>query len=148
MVDLGSDINRLQQLMAHNSEQTFDLVPRALAKIIKERQWEGRLDAEGRPFQSFEAFAAHPVWHGLETRIDDLRRYCVKHPEVEQLILDAMEPGREHRGSTKEELDRDSNATSIGRGATYTLKRLKRDRPDLFKRVTAGEMSANAAAIA
>ena len=36
---------------------------------------------------------------------------------------------------------------SAGRGATYQMKRLRRDRPDLFGRVVAGEMSPNAAAI-
>ena len=43
------------------------------------------------------------------------------------------------------------NITSVsskrGTGATYTLRRLKRDRPDLADKVTAGQMSANAAAI-
>jgi hypothetical protein len=41
-----------------------------------------------------------------------------------------------------------SNTTiELGRGADYTLARLRRDRPDLAERVKAGELSANAAAI-
>ena len=42
---------------------------------------------------------------------------------------------------------RGSNAASDGRGVTYILRRLKRDRPDLLKRVVSGELSANAAAV-
>ena len=38
-------------------------------------------------------------------------------------------------------------AARVGRGVTYTLRRLKRDRPDLLKRVVSGELSANAAAV-
>ena len=33
-------------------------------------------------------------------------------------------------------------AARVGRGVTYTLRRLKRDRPDLLKRVVSGELSA------
>ena len=43
---------------------------------------------------------------------------------------------------------RGGSADSVGRGVTYILKRLKRDRPDLLKRVVSGEISANAAALA
>jgi hypothetical protein len=55
-----------------------------------------------------------------------------KRPDVRNLILQAMEPEREHRGATKEErADRGDNVTSTrGNSALYTLKRLKRDRPD------------------
>ena len=38
-------------------------------------------------------------------------------------------------------------AAAVGRGVTYTLRRLKRDRPDLLKRIVSGELSANAAAV-
>jgi hypothetical protein len=41
-----------------------------------------------------------------------------------------------------------SNTTSFQeRGTTYQLRRLKRDRPDLAKKVVAGEITGNAAAI-
>ena len=43
---------------------------------------------------------------------------------------------------------RGSGPAARDRGVTYTLRRLKRDRPDLLDRVAAGELSANAAAVA
>ena len=42
---------------------------------------------------------------------------------------------------------RGGGPSTVGRGVTYTLRRLKRDRPDLLERVVSGELSANAAAV-
>ena len=43
--------------------------------------------------------------------------------------------------------DRSNIMNMNDRGQTYTLRRLDRDHPELFGRVKAGELSANAAAI-
>ena len=45
-------------------------------------------------------------------------------------------------------LRKPDNLTSYRHSLPYTLSRLKRERPDLFDRVAAKELSANAAAIA
>jgi hypothetical protein len=144
------DIERLQQMINHGGTEAFTLIPAALKKIILEKQWQGRVDKNGKPFANFEAFVTHRLWQGLETTIDELLLYCRKQPKIKKLILAEMEPGRESRGSTKDERNnRTDNITPIrhGTSATYTMKRLKRDRPDLFSQVLEGELSANAAAI-
>ena len=46
------------------------------------------------------------------------------------------------------EPESESDKPKRGTGRAYTLARLKRERPDLFEKVAAKEMSANAAAIA
>ena len=128
------------------------MVPAALKNVLVERQWVGHVDKHGKPFASFEAFATHRLWQGLETTIDDLRVHCRKHPEVYRLLLAEIEKGATHSeagakgGRGKKAGD---NVTSFkrGNGALYTLKRLKRDRPDLFQVVLGGGMTANAAAI-
>ena len=53
------------------------------------------------------------------------------------------------RRSEKAKKDQGNNITLITRGTSpsYTLARLKRDAPELAKRVASGELSANAAAI-
>jgi hypothetical protein len=147
------NINLLQQLIMHGGEQAFSLVPAALEKVVSEKQWQRRVDKHGKPFASFEAFVTQPLWHGLETTIDDLRVFCRKHPGVRALILAEMDPGQkaggdhgnQHTGG-KRQTDNIS-LPSYGTSATYTLKRLKRERRDLFDKVCAGELSANAAAI-
>jgi len=53
-----------------------------------------------------------------------------------------------NNNAAKEREIKGSNTTIVSkRGATYTLARLRRDRPDLAQRVTAGELTAHAAAI-
>jgi hypothetical protein len=144
------DIELLQQLIGHGGEQAFRLVPLALQKVITERQWQDRRDKNGNPFTGFEAFVTHRLWQGLETTIDDLRVYCRKEPTVQKLILEQMEPGRSRRPTKEEQSNNFDNIKPVQQGGTsalYTLKRLKRDRPDLFEQVIGGIMSANAAAI-
>jgi hypothetical protein len=144
------DVELLQQLIMHGGTQALSLVPAALRKVIRERQWRDRQDRNGKPFTSFEAFVTGKLWQGLETSIDDLRVHCRKAPDVLKLILAEMDPGREHRRPTKqEETDKGDNVTFNQRGnsATYTLKRLKRDRPDLFQQAIGGQLSVNQAAL-
>jgi hypothetical protein len=144
------DIELLQQLIAYGGTQAFELVPLAIKKVILEKQWQKCSDKSGKKFTSFEAFVRDSGWHGLNTTIDDLRAYCRKFPDIDRLILEAMEPGREHGGLTKEELASGPDnvrSAKYGNSAIYTLKRLKRDRPDLFQQVLGGMLSANAAAI-
>lgn len=143
-------INHLQQVMGHEGEQAFQTVPLILAKVIRKELWRNRKDQNGQPFTSFESFVAHKLWWGLESSIDDLLAYCRKDEATRRLVLAAAD-----RAMTMEEAGAkggrgkkaDSNTTSFNRGATYSLKRLKRDRPDLADKVIAGELSANAAAI-
>lgn len=143
----NDDVELLQQLIRHGGTQAFSLVPAALKNVLQEKQWKRRVDKHKKPFASFEAFATHPLWQGLETTMDDLRVHCRKHPEIYKLLLAEIEPGREHGGDRRSEDVQGSDPTLKDRGALYTLKRLKRDRPDLFQVVLGGGMSPNAAAI-
>jgi hypothetical protein len=151
MPDNDDDIELLQQLIGHGGTQAFSLVPAAVKKVVAERQWQARRDRHGKPFASFEAFVTHPLWHGLETSIDDLRVYCRKFPDILAMILAEMQPGETHvEAGAKGGRGRkaaDNVRGFYGNSALYTLKRLKRDRPDLFQQVLGGAMSANAAAI-
>jgi hypothetical protein len=149
----NDDVGLLQQLIQHGGTQAFSLVPAALKNVLKEKQWVGRLDKHGKPFTSFEAFASHRLWQGLETSLDDLRVHCRKHPEVYKLLLAEIEPGATHAdagakgGRGNKAADNIKGFKHGGTSAIYTLKRLKRDRPDLFQVVLGGGMSPNAAAI-
>jgi hypothetical protein len=146
----SEDVELLQQLIRHGGTQAFSLVPAALKNVLTERQWVGRKDKHGKVFGSFEAFATHPLTQGLETTLDDLRVHCRKHPEVYKLLLAEIEPGRSDGGDRRSkdfQIDNIKLKTKGGTSALYTLKRLKRDRPDLFQVVLGGGMSANAAAI-
>src|SRR5262245_57688216 len=132
----NDDIELLQQLVMHGGTQAFDLVPLALKKVIVEKQWRNRKDKNGNAFPSFESFVTHKRWQGLESTIDDLRIFCRKQPKIVRLILNAMDPEREQGRPTKnDQINKPDNVrfNSYGNSALYTLKRLKRDRPDLFQ---------------
>lgn len=70
-------------------------------------------------------------------------------PKATRLLMEqaavAKRPG-EHAGNQYTERKPDNVRTSVGYGnsQSHTLARLKRDRPDLAKRVIGGDLSANA----
>lgn len=85
---------------------------------------------------------------GLESSIDDLRVFCRKHPEVLALVNAEVLPLKPNGGDRKSADYQGDNITlNRGTNPTYALKRLKRDRPDLFARVVAGDLSPHAAAV-
>jgi hypothetical protein len=57
-------------------------------------------------------------------------------------------PGGDRQSESKSISDNITNGpVDRGTSKAYTVSRLKRDRPDLFEKVVAGELSANKAAI-
>lgn len=97
------------------------------------------------PLTSFEAFVTHKLWWGLESSIDDLLNYCRAEPDVQALIRGAVEAagpvGRPDAGNLRNTKVEESDT------ATYALRRLKRDNPELAEQVVAGVLSAHAAAV-
>jgi hypothetical protein len=146
-------LRNLQRSIMHGGERAFELVPMSLKTLIEHKVWKECHDKNGQPFKSFEAFAAAPFWFGLNSTVNELKAFCIKHDDVRRLIDEAVDPaplvdyseagakgGRGNKAS--------DNITGFrGTDPTYTLKRLKRDRPDLAEKVVRGELSAHAAAI-
>ena len=92
-------INHLQQVMGSGGRRAFQTVPKILVKVIRDELWKDRLDREGKPFASFEAFATAKLQHGLETSIDDLRAFCRRNDEALALIDRVIEPLAETWGN-------------------------------------------------
>lgn len=141
------DIELLQQLIGYGGTQIFAVIPAALKKIILEKQWRDRLDKNGKPFTSFEAFVTHRLWQGLESSIADLRVYCRKQPEIERLVMAEVEPLSTPGGRRERNVFGISFNKQYGTSATYLFKRLKRDHPHLFQQVLDGKLSAKVAAV-
>ena len=133
-------VGKIQMAIAAGGSDIFEVVPLTLRNLIKARTWEQHKDKNDELFTSFEAFVTHRLWQGLETTIDELKLYCRAFPDVLQMIDKEVGALPAHG-----EIGGGHQSRGSGRGATYHLKRLKRDRPDLAKKVIAG--SANAAAI-
>lgn len=143
----------------------------AWPELVRSRRLAcGSLKIDCRALLFYVEDAAKNDWLGYPAREDYLRQGLELEPETVAWALDGLRqldreqpvpfdeavvlgqqeygvlggkpgPGRGHKTG--------SNITRLprGTGETYTLARLRRDRPDLAKRVAAGELSANAAAI-
>ncbi len=81
---------------------------------------------------------------------DERGRLAIGWGEITQKIATAKESPLATHGNQEGEnnsRNRGSNATSVGRGSDYTLRRLARDCPEMLDRIESGELSVNAAAI-
>lgn len=139
-----------------------------LAQAVRERAWERLTDADGHPldFRSFLA-APYPVGIGSDVELVRLlltlphrREALPEHAaamatlreEMERLLLTPLPP--HGKGAKRRVGVANSNPTPPparargGTGREYTIRRLRRDAPELAERVLRGELSANAAAIA
>jgi hypothetical protein len=124
---------------------SLENLPGLLKKVIEERAWEARLH-NGRLYElpSLRELVTRKPLEGWGQNPDKIEAVIKDHPEVLALWRDAMS----HQG---ERNDLRNNITEVkattGTGKAYTVSRLKRESPELFQQVVAGELSANAAAI-
>jgi len=131
----------------------LDVVPGLLRRAIEEEVWKERKDwrltREIIPaFPSFRAFVEAKPPRGLGTTPEMIERIIQDDTET-VLLFRAATTGKKGRPRKGEERNSDNVTINDGRGNSrpYLLDRLKRNRSDLFNKVVAGEMSANAAAI-
>ena len=138
-------INDAQQVLGRGEADLINVLPKVIERIIEEQLWRECKTKEGEPFQSFQHFCEYKLWWGLECPIDRMVDYCKYSESCTKLLLSEV-PALASVGRPKE---KGNNITFSDRGTdpTYTLKRLKRDHPELANAVINGELSANAAAI-
>jgi hypothetical protein len=118
-------------------------------------------DVTQNPPKTFREFVEAKPFRGLGEKLEDIERLLVGDPEAVVRLRELVVAG--HGGDRKSEdiktdnvsLDSDlfpepvsrKKKADAGNSAAYTLTRLKNERPDLFARVVAKELTANAAAI-
>ena len=144
--------------LATDTIRCFNLVsgslsdlPGLISKIIREKVWERRIH-NGRLIElpNLRALITEPFPRGWSEQPDKIEAIIKADVESLALFREAMVngPGQPKMTEAKSISDNITN-TLIDRGTSkaYTVSRLKRDRPDLFEKVVAGELSANKAAI-
>lgn len=139
-------VNEAQQVLGDGESNLTDVLPNIIAKILRDGLWRGRVNKDGVPFSTFDEFASYKIWWGLECPFDRLIRYCEHNAECRELLLREVGAIAEKPGPKGG--DGCNTTNSNDRGATYTLRRLKRDNPELAEKVIKGEITAHAAAIA
>lgn len=117
-------------------------------RVLETNAWKERMVPElGKDpirFERFIDFIKEPPLKGCGWNKDEVEALIKDDVKTLAMWRDAITPP--HGGKHDSKSD---NITLDGRGTSrsYTVARLKRDKPELFKRVVAKEMSANAAAI-
>lgn len=130
-----------------HGETSLSTFPKLLRRIIDERAWESRrVPGKGVvTMQSLrELVTTAPItgWGEDPAKIEAVIR---NDAEVLAMWREAMKPGQGKR------TDLVDNVTHVekpkGNSRSYAVGRLQREAPELFAKVAAGEISANAAAI-
>lgn len=139
--DMVQDLSRT----IHEGGFKLDLVPKILKVVIRKDYWKERyVNSLKRTvsFDRFEAFVTTLPPEGLGTKIEDIKRLCHGDLEAEDLLdRVTVGPPGVHAGVDN------VNTRPDGNSRQYSLRKLRRDRPDLHKQVVAGKKTANAAMI-
>jgi hypothetical protein len=123
-------------------------VPKIIRTLLETEAWRDR-EVDGRPYHndSFLQFITTKPLQGCGWPVEKVRALLKDEPEVDAMFRDAITAAKGTNQYTKQDSDNITIHPERGTSRAYVLSRLKRERPDLFARVVAGEMSANAAAI-
>lgn len=130
-----------------HGETSLSTFPKLLRRIIDERAWESRR-VPGKGIVTMgslrELVTTPPItgWGEDPAKIEAVIR---DDAEVLAMWRESMKPGQGRR------TDLVDNVTQVqkpkGNSRSYAVSRLQREAPELFAKVAAGEISANAAAI-
>lgn len=137
-----------EQALRHGSIH-LHLFPGLLKRVIAERLWERRrvpgLGVVELPSLR-ELITAKPLrgWGQDPAMIEAVIR---DDAEVLTLWRAAMKPARGRNQHTRNADNITAPRTPTGTSRAYTLDRLKRERPDLYDQVKAGQLSAHGAAV-
>lgn len=144
-------VSNLQSAL-DDGERGLQHVPGHIKRIIREDMWQERIvqaTGELAEYDHFAEFVNDPPPKGLGADVDMLKRMCKKDDEALRLLREVVTGS--HGGDRRsEEATNDNNVTNgrvTGNSKDYTLDRLAREDAELYEKVVADEMSANAAAI-
>jgi hypothetical protein len=128
-------------------------VPQAVRRVIETKAWRERYDFNLHyEFKLFSDFITQsPVKGGMGWKPELVEGLLLKAGDVDALTMwrEAI-TGKKGKRAKKVTTDNSDNITikpKRGTSRAYTLARLKREKSDLYERVKAKELSANAAAI-
>ena len=122
--------------------------PGLLKRIISIRAWERRQIRTGEvvELRSLSELITRPPLEGWGEDPSKVEAVIKDDPEALVLFREAMKPSVGRKPA--ESVDNvNALPTPKGNSKSYTVSRLKRQSPELFQQVVAGELSANAAAV-
>ena len=126
-----------------------DPLPEVIREAIEIRAWESIVPRKtGKPFPSLLAWLTHHAPDGLQSTPERVEHFIAKDPEVLAMWRKETtgKAGNPNFGNAIHNNIMNSKSQQ-GTSKAYTVERLSREAPALFRAVCDGEMSANAAAI-
>jgi hypothetical protein len=148
LVDNGAVIAALGSAVAHGNENVAQ-IPALLVQIVDDDRWRHFITKMGDEveYERFADFAATPPTAGLGIGIEVLRRLVQDDP----VAVDALDRALQGKRTGRPKADVVDNIHNFdrptGTSEAATVRRLRKDRPDLHAQYLANEISANAAAI-
>lgn len=141
------------QTYLDESESSWEHLDQCLKQMIKHQGWKQLKDRKGKFFESFTEFCGTARPEGLgrcEEEIKAIQDDRRQRQTAQELAKDKEVVPLFARGRPKEGEEKGNNVTFIrGNDASYLVRRLKRDAPDIAAALGRGEYrSARAAAIA
>lgn len=123
----------------------LEAVPGLIRRVLETEAWRQRVH-RGKTYQHarFVDFIVAKPMAGCGWSPDKVEALIRSDTKVLALWRDAVTP---IKGTNQHSDNITTQDDGRGTSRSYTVSRLKRERPDLFERVATGEMSANAAAI-
>jgi hypothetical protein len=150
LTDKGSVVEALWHAV-DDAAGNLTLVPGLVKRVIETRAWAHRVHRgkEFRHARFIDFITAKPL-AGCGWPLEKVEALIKDEPEILALWREATTGAKGRPEKPKENAYNISNnhqPVRHGTSRAYTLDRLKRERPDLFERVKAKEISANRAAI-
>lgn len=143
-------INEAQQVLRSGQSNLTTVLPALITRIIRDQLWVGQRSFHGHEFKTFRQFVEDETSGGLGVKYNVLMDYCKHDTECTRLLKELepelAKPGRPTKDA-ENKVGNTNNFKSSDNNATYAIRRLKRDRPDLAQQVIDGDLSAHAAAI-
>jgi hypothetical protein len=141
--------------MINSTGWELESIPSLVVRIIEENMWPERMvriTGEIVRFRTFAEFVTTSPPAGLGTRIETLLKVC-KDTQAFNAIdeVTQREGGRPVEFKSNSETVNNVNSSQpdrpVGNASQYALRKLRKDRPDLHKRVLDGELSPHAAMV-
>lgn len=149
LVDNGAIVAALGSAVSHGNENVAQ-IPALLVQIVDDNRWRHFITKLGDEvtYTRFADFAATAPTAGLGISVGVLRKLVQDDP-VAVDALDRATQGK-HGGDRKSDqinVDNVNVGRPTGNSEAATVRRLRKDRPDLHAKYLSNELSANAAAI-
>jgi len=126
-------------------------VPSLIISILQSGAWRDRqlgITGETIHFDRFEDFVVTPPLAGLGAQISDLERVCRDNTQALSLLDRALRRRRGRRPRVPDMITSDiGDKAPTGNSRRSALRRLERQRPDLYTQVLSGDLTAHRAAV-